>query len=88
MWATTGKQAYDGHMNLILGDVEETIHVVDINEENGQETVRVSVLPRRLTVRATKAVHTTAFQQALMRIQSRAGYGFGNKDQRQRAVLT
>ncbi|CBQ70657.1 probable LSM3-U6 snRNA-associated Sm-like protein [Sporisorium reilianum SRZ2] len=33
--------AYDGHMNLILGDVEETIYVVDINEETGAETVRV-----------------------------------------------
>ncbi|ETS60919.1 hypothetical protein PaG_04841 [Moesziomyces aphidis] len=33
--------AYDGHMNLILGDVEETIYVVDINDENGHETVRV-----------------------------------------------
>ncbi|PWZ03253.1 putative LSM3-U6 snRNA-associated Sm-like protein [Testicularia cyperi] len=33
--------AYDGHMNLILGDVEETIYVVDINEETGKETVRV-----------------------------------------------
>lgn len=32
-------------MNLILGDVEETIYVVDINEENGQETVRVSSSP-------------------------------------------
>lgn len=29
-------------MNLILGDVEETIYVVDINEETGKETVRVS----------------------------------------------
>jgi len=28
-------------MNLILGDVEETIYVVDINEESGKETVRV-----------------------------------------------
>ncbi len=36
------EQAYDGHMNLILGDVEETIYVVDINDENGHETVRVS----------------------------------------------
>ncbi|EST06167.1 Ribonucleoprotein LSM domain protein [Kalmanozyma brasiliensis GHG001] len=33
--------AYDGHMNLILGDVEETIYVVDINDETGAETVRV-----------------------------------------------
>lgn len=28
-------------MNLILGDVEETIYVVDINEETGKDTVRV-----------------------------------------------
>lgn len=26
------KQAYDGHMNLILSDVEETILLVDANE--------------------------------------------------------
>lgn len=36
-------QAYDGHMNLILGDVEETIYVVDVNDESGAETVRVSL---------------------------------------------
>lgn len=29
-------------MNLILGDVEETIYVVDLNDETGAETVRVS----------------------------------------------
>ncbi|KAN0060903.1 Sm-like protein lsm3b [Thecaphora frezii] len=34
--------AYDGHMNLIMGDVEETIYVVDISDESAQETVRVS----------------------------------------------
>ncbi|PWN46760.1 hypothetical protein IE53DRAFT_391077, partial [Violaceomyces palustris] len=32
--------AYDGHMNLILGDVEETIYVVDISEETNEETIR------------------------------------------------
>lgn len=30
-------------MNLILGDVEETIYVVDVNDESGSETVRVSI---------------------------------------------
>ncbi|EPQ28260.1 uncharacterized protein PFL1_04087 [Pseudozyma flocculosa PF-1] len=33
--------AYDGHMNLIMGDVEETIYVVDVAEETSQETVRI-----------------------------------------------
>lgn len=33
------KQAYDSHCNLVLGEVEETIYVVD--EDDEQETVRV-----------------------------------------------
>lgn len=37
-------QAYDGHMNLILGDVEETILMVDAVDGNleGKGTVKVS----------------------------------------------
>lgn len=36
-------QAYDGHMNLILSDVEETIMIVDAVDGNfeGQGTVKV-----------------------------------------------
>lgn len=37
-------QAYDGHMNLILSDVEETIMIVDVDDENataGPKTVNV-----------------------------------------------
>jgi small nuclear ribonucleoprotein (snRNP)-like protein len=39
-------QAYDGHMNLILSDVEETIMIVDVAEgaPDGQGTVNVSQL--------------------------------------------
>lgn len=33
-------QAYDSHCNLVLGDVEETIYVVE-EDENEQETTRV-----------------------------------------------
>lgn len=37
-------QAYDGHMNLILSDVEETIMLVDTNEPtaaNGNAVIKV-----------------------------------------------
>ena len=33
--------AYDSHCNIVLGDAEETITVVDVDEESGSETVRV-----------------------------------------------
>jgi U6 snRNA-associated Sm-like protein LSm3 len=32
-------QAYDSHCNLVLGDVEETIYVVE-EDENEEETIR------------------------------------------------
>ncbi|KAG0169786.1 hypothetical protein DFQ30_003223, partial [Apophysomyces sp. BC1015] len=32
--------AYDGHMNMVLGDVEETITIVDINEDTYEEVIR------------------------------------------------
>lgn len=33
-------QAYDSHCNLVLGDVEETIYVVE-EDENEQEVIKV-----------------------------------------------
>ena len=43
-------QAYDSHCNLVLGEVEETIYVVE-DDDQEQETVRVGKLicfsPRR-----------------------------------------
>ena len=33
-------QAYDSHCNLVLGDVEETIYMIDEDDE-GEETVKV-----------------------------------------------
>ncbi|KAI8914818.1 U6 snRNA-associated Sm-like protein-like protein LSm3 [Powellomyces hirtus] len=32
--------AYDQHMNMVLGDVEEFITVVDVNDETYEEIVR------------------------------------------------
>ena len=52
-------------MNLILGDVEETIYVVDVNEENGQETVRVSFDPRSPLIRRTFTYQPLTFCTAL-----------------------
>lgn len=36
----TDDQAYDSHCNLVLGEVEETIYIVE-EEEDGEETVKV-----------------------------------------------
>jgi len=35
-------QAYDGHLNMVLSDVEETVTIVEVDEENEDEAVRVS----------------------------------------------
>jgi len=37
-------QAYDQHLNMILGDVEETHTVVEIDEETNEEIVKVRTL--------------------------------------------
>jgi len=36
------QQAYDSHCNLVLGEVEETVYVVD--DEDEAETVRVRTI--------------------------------------------
>ncbi len=33
-------QAYDSHCNVVLGDVEETIYMIE-EDESGEETVKV-----------------------------------------------
>ena len=37
-------QAYDQHLNMILGDVEEIITTAEIDDETYEEIVRVSKL--------------------------------------------
>lgn len=34
--------AYDQHLNMVLGDVEETVTVVDVDEDTAVETVRTA----------------------------------------------
>ncbi len=36
-------KAYDQHLNMVLGDVEETHTVVEIDEETFEEIIKVSV---------------------------------------------
>lgn len=36
-------QAYDQHLNMILGDVEEIVTTVEIDDETYEEIVRVSL---------------------------------------------
>ena len=40
-------QAYDQHLNMILGDVEETVTMVEIDEETYEEIYKVG--PKSLT---------------------------------------
>ena len=37
-------QAYDQHLNMILGEVEETITTFDYDEETMEEIIRVRTL--------------------------------------------
>ena len=37
--------AYDQHLNMILGDVEETITTVEIDDETYEEIIKVRVAP-------------------------------------------
>jgi LSM domain len=37
-------QAYDQHLNMILGDVEETITTVEIDDETYEEIIKVHTL--------------------------------------------
>ena len=37
-------QAYDQHLNMILGEVEETITTVEIDDETYEEIIKVRAL--------------------------------------------
>ena len=41
-------QAYDQHLNMILGDVEEVVTTVEIDDETYEEIVRVSIFLSRV----------------------------------------
>ena len=42
MRAAPRPQAYDQHLNMILGDVEETVTSVEIDDETYEEIIKVS----------------------------------------------
>ena len=44
MNAISSLQAYDQHLNMILGDVEEVVTTVEIDDETYEEIVKVSFL--------------------------------------------
>jgi hypothetical protein len=37
-------QAYDQHLNMILGEVEETITTVEVDDETYEEIIKVSII--------------------------------------------
>lgn len=39
-----GTQSYDQHLNMVLGDVEETVTTVEVDEDTYEEIVRVSII--------------------------------------------
>lgn len=47
-------QAYDQHLNMILGEVEETITTVEIDDETYEEIIKVlpSLMPGALCLSA------------------------------------
>lgn len=47
-------QAYDGHLNMVLGEVEETITLVEVNEDTYEEIIRVNHFNDVLSM---KAIH-------------------------------
>ena len=50
--------AYDQHLNMILGDVEETITTVEIDDETYEEIIKVRVAPSG--IEPSTAEHPTA----------------------------
>ena len=50
------QKAYDQHLNMILGDVEETVTTVEIDEETFEEIYKVLILIEHFSCRYCKQV--------------------------------
>ncbi|RYG64072.1 hypothetical protein EON64_14720 [archaeon] len=48
MSPSTCLQAFDQHLNLVLGDVEETVSSREVDEETEEEIVKVSFVGQKL----------------------------------------
>lgn len=57
-YLTLPLQAYDQHLNMILGDVEETVTTIEIDEETYEEIYKVS--PASLCFDNVSSQHATA----------------------------
>ncbi|EGV97715.1 U6 snRNA-associated Sm-like protein LSm3, partial [Cricetulus griseus] len=51
--------AYDQHLNMILGDVEETVTTIEIDEETYEEIYKVS--PAGLLFDSVRSYHAAAY---------------------------
>lgn len=51
-------QSYDQHLNMVLGDVEETVTTVEVDEDTYEEIVRVSA-PSSPDLKPVHTVHRT-----------------------------
>ena len=38
-------QAFDQHLNMVLGDVEETVTITEVDEETDEEHIKVRTAP-------------------------------------------
>lgn len=54
-------QAYDQHLNMILGDVEETVTTIEIDEETYEEIYKVSLVTVQVFV-VVSASHTCVWR--------------------------
>ena len=51
-------QAYDQHLNMILGEVEETITTIEIDDETYEEIIKVKSLLRKALLYLPKCLRT------------------------------
>ena len=63
-------QAYDQHLNMILGEVEETITTVEVDDETYEEIIKV-----RCCVHHAEAVHQVAHNLPASSWQQTRAYG-------------
>ena len=60
------RQAYDGHLNMVLSDVEETVTIVEVEEDNVDAAVRVSLPFSNDTGRAFVFCYASLFCRMLL----------------------
>ena len=56
--SATSVQAYDQHLNMILGEVEETITSIEIDDETYEEIIKVNSLLHKARVHLLKRLRT------------------------------